>query len=265
LLFGTTGKARQVFFYGLAAMALIVGAVNVVNVTTLYHEQPFYGAAAPIVWESSSWASFLLFGLVPWLAYRFAPPDAEPRWRLFMHVPAAVLFSALHVAGFVGLRKFIYWLVGSTYGYRLAQFPYELRKDVFGYVLTVGAFWIAARLLAQGPQQISPEPRVFDIRDGARLTRVRLADVLAIGSAGNYVEFMLRDGRKLLMRSPLSALEAELRKDGFVRTHRSWVVNAGAVTGLKPEGSGDYTVELGSVAVPLSRRYPEALVQLRGA
>jgi len=88
--------------------------------------------------------------------------------------------------------------------------------------------------------------------------------VLAIASAGNYVEFVLRDGRKLLMRSPLSALENELSPRGFLRTHRSWLVNAGQVTALKPEGSGDYTVELGSLAAPLSRRFPAALARLRG-
>jgi DNA-binding LytR/AlgR family response regulator len=66
------------------------------------------------------------------------------------------------------------------------------------------------------------------------------------------------------MRSPLSALENELGARGFVRTHRSWLVNAGQMTALKPEGSGDYTVELGGFTAPLSRRFPEALVRLRG-
>jgi len=37
------------------------------------------------------------------------------------------------------------------------------------------------------------------------------------------------------------------------------------MTALKPEGSGDYTVELESLEVPLSRRYPQALAKLRGA
>ena len=67
-----------------------------------------------------------------------------------------------------------------------------------------------------------------------------------------------------LHRSPLSALETELSPRGFLRTHRSWLVNAAQMTALKPEGSGDYTVELGPVAAPLSRRFPEALAKLRG-
>jgi DNA-binding LytR/AlgR family response regulator len=35
------------------------------------------------------------------------------------------------------------------------------------------------------------------------------------------------------------------------------------MTALTPEGSGDYTVELGTLSVPLSRRFPEALAKLR--
>jgi hypothetical protein len=63
---------------------------------------------------------------------------------------------------------------------------------------------------------------------------------------------------------PFSALANELGSRGFVRTHRSWLVNAGQMTALEPEGSSDYTVELGSLAAPLSRRFPEALARLRG-
>ena len=92
---------------------------------------------------------------------------------------------------------------------------------------------------------------------------MRLSDILAVTSAGNYVEFALQDGRRLLMRSPLSALESDLEGRGFVRTHRSWLVNAARVTGLKPEGSGDYEISLGSLEVPLSRRFKAALAKLR--
>ena len=86
---------------------------------------------------------------------------------------------------------------------------------------------------------------------------------MAVRSAGNYAEFLLADGRRPLMRTPLAALEARLAPLGFVRTHRSWLVNAARVTGVKPEGSGDYAVELDEVEAPLSRRFREALAILR--
>jgi DNA-binding LytR/AlgR family response regulator len=81
------------------------------------------------------------------------------------------------------------------------------------------------------------------------------------GDPRNFV--ILRDGRRLMMRSPRSVLEEELGSRGFVRTHRSWVVNAAQVTGLRPEGSGDYAVEIDALTVPLSRRFPQALERLR--
>ncbi|HKQ11106.1 MAG TPA: LytTR family DNA-binding domain-containing protein, partial [Rhizomicrobium sp.] len=58
-------------------------------------------------------------------------------------------------------------------------------------------------------------------------------------------------------------LESDLEGRGFVRTHRSWLVNSARVTALKPEGSGDYEISLGDLDVPLSRRFKTALTKLR--
>jgi DNA-binding LytR/AlgR family response regulator len=266
-LSGTSGVARRTLLYCYAVGAVVVGAVNVIIVITMVHEEPQFGLAAPIIWAATSWFTFLLFLWIAWIAYRLAPFSARPRWRLLVHIPAALTFSLAHVAGFVGLRKLVYALGGAHYefGFTSAHFLYEFAKDAFGYALFVASFALVEHLLRQQSLIAAPgQTLTFDIRDGSKLTRVRLDQVLAIASAGNYVEFVLRDGRRLLMRSPLSALEDELASRGFLRTHRSWLVNAGQVTALKPEGSGDYTVEIGSLAAPLSRRFPAALAKLRG-
>jgi hypothetical protein len=263
---GTSGTLRRTFLYSLAAAMVIVGVVNTVNVITVLHEEPRYGLAGPIVWEATSWVTLVGFLWIPWIAYRLAPPFSRPRWKLLAHVPAAAIFALAHVGGFVLLRKLAYWLAGDHYNFGafVPHFLYEFRKDALGYALFIAGFTVIEHLLRQ--QQLIETPHqtlTFDIRDGGRLHRVRLEEVLAIASAGNYVEFILRDGRKLLMRSPLSALEAELGSRGFLRTHRSWLINASQLTALRREGSGDYTVELGNVSVPLSRRFPEALARLK--
>ncbi|HTT99037.1 MAG TPA: LytTR family DNA-binding domain-containing protein [Rhizomicrobium sp.] len=264
---GTNGTLRRTFFTGFTTAAVMVAAVNAINVITIVHEQPGDGLAGPIIWEGSSWVTLMLFFWIPWIAYRIAPPFVRPRWKLLVHVPGALMFSLVHVAGFLWLRQFIYWLFGAHYRYGAfwPQFFYELRKDVLGYALFIAGFALIEHLLRQ--QQLIETPGqtfTFDIRDGAKLTRVSLSDILAVASAGNYVEFVLRDGRRLLMRSPLSGVESELAPRGFLRTHRSWLINASKMTALKPEGSGDYTVELESLNVPLSRRFPDALAKLRG-
>jgi hypothetical protein len=262
---GTDGTSRRTFLYGFAVAAAFVAAINTMNVISDTRAFPDVGLFGPIVWEASSWLTAMAFFWVLWVGYRLAPPVAPPRWKLLVHIPGIILFALGHVWGFIVLRKLAYTLAGSHYvfGSFWPNFAYELRKDAIGYVLFIMVLAFVEYLLRQ-PQitAVPGQPPTFDIRDGARLNRVRLDEVLAISSAGNYVEFILSDGRRLMMRSPLSAVEEELRPSGFVRTHRSWVVNAAQVTGLKPEGSGDYTVEIDALTVPLSRRFPEALARL---
>jgi len=261
---GTNGTTRRSFWYAYGTTAVFAGVVNLLNVLTIRHDRPRLGVLEPAIWEGSSWLSLLAFFWIAWVFWRLAPLRGRPSWRLLLHIPGALIYSLAHVGGFIALRKFAYWALGSHYVFG-ENFLYELPKDALAYGLFVGGIALVGHLLRQ--QQLIHTPGqslTFDIRDGAKLTRVRLSEILAITSAGNYVEFALQDGRRLLMRSPLSALENDLTGRGFVRTHRSWLVNEAKVTGLKPGGSGDYEISLGTLEVPLSRRFKPALTKLRG-
>jgi hypothetical protein len=222
-----------------------------------------------LVYEGSSWLAIALLAWLPWAALRGAA-----RWSwgpsLIAHVAAALVFSILHVGLFILFRALAFGALGQPYDPVLAlgAYRYEVWKDLVAYAMFAGCYGLvglldAARLL-QPAADAPPLENLFDIRDGARLVRVRLEDVLAVSSAGNYAQFHLRDGRRPMMRSSLAALVTDLGPRGFVRTHRSWLVNARAVRGLTPEGSGDYAVALDEgQSAPLSRRYPQALRSLR--
>ena len=208
---------------------------------------------------------------LPWLTVVMAPPAdlSGHGWKRRLrfggvHLAGALVYSVLHVAGFVALRRLTYGLLDAgpyEFNGLAGRFIYEFRKDLLSYATFVAVFWLVGRL-RRGHQ--SPlRPVSFDIRDGGRIIRAPLEDIIAVSSAGNYVEFCLADGRRPLMRATLAAIEVELEGFGFVRAHRSWLVNARRVTGLRPEGSGDWTVELGPVEAPLSRRYPQALERLK--
>ena len=92
----------------------------------------------PMVWELSS--VLVIFALIP-LVVRFEAHcrlDAHPRWRVVMsHLGAALIFSALHVAGILLLRKLIYAVVGQRYGFDsyVVQAFYELQRDLIIYVV----------------------------------------------------------------------------------------------------------------------------------
>jgi two-component system, LytTR family, sensor kinase len=91
-----------------------------------------------LVWETTS--VIVIFALIP-LVVRFEAHfrlDARPRWRIVMaHMGAALIFSALHVAGILLLRKLVYAIVGQQYGFdNLAvQAFYELQRDLITYVV----------------------------------------------------------------------------------------------------------------------------------
>lgn len=264
---GTSGTDLRAFMWGGGATAAIIFGVTLVNVATIHHDLPRLDPREPWIWEVSSALAIYALLWLPWLAQRIAPLEEwrSPRTWL-VHAGAILLWSAAHVAGFLLLRHGAYALLGEAYEYGdlRDEFPYELRKDVLSYTLTSSAFWVARRLALQSTATAPDQTATFDIRDGAKVTRVAITDILAAASAGNYVEFHLADCRKPLMRASLAAVEGQLSPFGFVRTHRSWLVSAARVTGLSPAGSGDYTVQLGALEVPLSRRFPAALMRLRG-
>jgi len=264
-----TGDERSWLGRAWTLGACLIAAIAVVNVLTLQHDAPELGVLPPSIWEASSaLVTLVIFALPAGMAFWMV--RSRPRWWIALpaHLAAVFVYSTLHVAGFVALRKAAYALLlhePYRFGPLSTEFPYEFRKDMMAYGLASIIYWLALHRSGQKPAKaIAPAATAtFDIRDGARLIRVPVADILAVRSAGNYAEFVLADGRRPLMRSSLSATQETLSGHGFVRTHKSWLVNKARVTGLKPEGSGDYAVELGELEVPLSRRFPEALAALR--
>jgi hypothetical protein len=255
-----------------AAQAYLVIAgftllVNTINVFTALHDAGEHGMRLPgwepVVWESTSGISTLLFCPIALAALGYAMPGGV-RWpRLVgVHAAASIAYSALHVLTMNALRVGVYSAVGGHYPLAGSGFWYEYRKDLIAYVLFATIFWFFTRR-SEAPA-VGPSGRaMFDIRDGRRLLRVPIHEIAAVHAAGNYVEFLLTDGRRPLARQSLSRAQRELG-DHFIRTHRSWAINATHVRELRGVGAGDYEIELaGGIKAPLSRRFPEALAWLR--
>jgi hypothetical protein len=264
----TNGGRKRAFLYVFAFAAIAAGGSCAQGVIAWLHYSPGSGLAGPIIAQGTSWFTFVLFFWVPWTAWLWTLGPTRPRWKLLIHIPGALAFALGHVGGFVLLRRLAAWMGGPvTFDHSfVAQFLYEVKLDGLSYLVLIASFMLIHRLGRGQAPIAAADPRVtFDIRDGAKLIRVRVDDILAVSSAGNYVEFTLGDGRRPLMRASLSALESELAPLGFLRTHRSWLVNSKRVTALKPSRSGDYVVEVATISAPLSRRYSPALAKLRGA
>lgn len=267
--FGLNGAERNGVIASWVIGISISTLVNIMNVANRIQMQPAEPPAAAWTDELTSLAALSIAYLSPLFAAVWIRRRGRPLLPSTSLVLAAIaLFAGLHIGVSSLLRVWLYPnLLGHPYslGWLRESGGGEVAKDVAIFGVT---FWVAYHVLLWRVSVLRPTPAAasestFDIQDGPRLIRTRLGDILAVRSAGNYAEFQLADGRRPLMRTSMAALEVTLAPLGFVRTHRSWLVNAGRVTGLRPEGSGDYAVELGGAEAPLSRRFPRALAALR--
>jgi hypothetical protein len=267
---GTSGARRSVFVW-LAVVALFTLAAFV-NVTTQLDDSRRRGVAMPwqlsVTLELTSALAALACVFIILLAVRLAPPGRGPWWRtLGVHLGGTAVYSTAHVGLMTLLRMLVFTAAGTSFRWAPSELPYEYRKDLLAYVVIGGIFWVASRPRAAPPVDADAEapPATFDIRDANTLLRVPVGEILAVQAARNYVEFALEDGRRPLMRASIAQIEAALGPAGFVRTHRSWLVNAERVRALSAAGSGDFRLDLGGcLTAPLSRRYPAALARLRG-
>jgi two-component system, LytTR family, response regulator len=97
-----------------------------------------------------------------------------------------------------------------------------------------------------------------------RLTVVRVTEIDWVKALGNYVALHVGK-RSLLLRETVSAMEQRLAPHGFVRIHRSTLVNVQRVTELRSLTNGEFSVTLiDGTLLKLSRSYREALDLLTG-
>lgn len=268
---GTSGVASTLVALGVLAALLALSCG--VNVATILDDAHRRGQPAPL-WrplteEATSGLATLIASVVIWAAVRAASRLGGRLWlAAALLAGASILFSGFHVALMVVFRFAAFGAQGHRYGFSPEEWPYEYRKDLITFIIFAGTLWGVERLRSSAPPTPAATdrepPATFDIRDGQTLVRAPVADILATHAAGNYVEFLLADGRRPLMRGSMASVAAELAPAGLVRTHRSWLVNAACVRGLTPVGSGDFRIDLGAgLTAPLSRRYPAALARLR--
>ncbi len=251
---GASGAAFSTAWLLCVGLVLISMTANAISVGA---DNPGWEPWEPWVLEATSNLVLGALAFIPGRAVGMAR-GLNPRTAL-LHAAAFLAYTLVHVLVMMGLRKAAFGVMGESYlvGSLPGRLLYEGPKDVVSYAIFATLFWFAARRGKTGEA-----PRV-DIHDGGRLIRTTPSDILAAVSAGNYVEFHLADGRRPLMRTTLAKVEATLGPHGFLRIHRSWLINEARVTAMEAQGSGDWTVSLSTLSAPLSRRYPGALARLR--
>lgn len=221
----------------------------------------------PLVWETSSGLMILI--LIPaliWFNNRF--PLREERWRrnLLAHIGASIAFSALHVAGMVAIRHWVYSLAGGHYDFGpwLNESLYEYLKDartyatflaiIYAYDFILRRLQGAASLPDHDENSSEPADR-FLVKKLGKEFLVKIEDIHWLEAAGNYVT-LHANGHMYPLRDTMTKLEQRLGGHGFIRVHRGVILNLDSIAEIEPLESGDARAQLTTgVKVPISRRY----------
>jgi DNA-binding LytR/AlgR family response regulator len=105
------------------------------------------------------------------------------------------------------------------------------------------------------------EPRIA-FKEKGRILLLDLAGILAVQAEGNYVLLQHRPNPYLVHES-LSSMAEKLKPYGFIRIHRSVVVNSSAVEEIQPLPTGEYRLRLkGGKEYLVTRTYKHNLRDL---
>ncbi len=257
--------------------ALVLATTKLMEMKREGHDIAFW---EPLSWELSS--AFMILLLVPvgiyihdrWLA------NLSLRACMGFHLLLTVPFSLLHVGGMVVIRHLCYWVMDADYSFGniAVELLYEYRKDAQTYLtllLLIFGFRLIHRRLqgeasylateedveSSGTEQSEIEqseaekrPEILLIKKLGREFLVKTADIEWIEASGNYANLHVR-GSVYPMRITMDKLE-KLLPVGFVRIHRSSIVNLHRIQQVQPLDSGDYEVTLDcQKTLILSRRY----------
>jgi DNA-binding LytR/AlgR family response regulator len=108
-------------------------------------------------------------------------------------------------------------------------------------------------------------PIKIAIKTKGKILLIHPSDILAVEAEGNYV-LLRRPTDSYLLRESISTMAEKLQAYGFIRIHRSVLVNASAVEEIHPGTTGEYMLRVtGGREYMVSRTYKSNLKSLAHA
>ena len=259
-LAGTSGVIPWRLYATFAAFLL---CVIIVNISSHAIEEPALALWKPAMWEFSSYIAILVLMPAVWLGYQqFHWQRLGVRRFLMIQIAFCGLFSLAHIVIMVAIRMVGYGVVHENYNFAQGHLPLELiyegRKDALTFLVICGFIWVYERL--NQPAEVALPERI-EVRSDGRTLYLTPAEIIYAEAAGNYIELYLTTSSKpLLLRGTLGDYEKRLLAYGFVRIHRSRLLNRAHMRSFAATSSGDLRITLDDGReLAGSRRFRERL------
>lgn len=144
----------------------------------------------------------------------------------------------------------------ASYEFRVADYllkPLHFPRFAQAVMRLREARSVRAGALAVPSPAGGSESRDIFVKDGTKIVRIALGQVLLVKSEANYVEFVLTEGSVMSLMS-MKKLEETLPGD-FVRVHRSWMVNWRRISKIE-----DGVLVIGKHRIPIGESYRDGLL-----
>jgi DNA-binding LytR/AlgR family response regulator len=130
-------------------------------------------------------------------------------------------------------------------GFELEALDYILKPITFERF-----FKAVERVLRQDAD--TKEEEFIMLKSNGLQHKIFLKTILFFESQGNDVKVVLKEGNSILAKHKITDLEDDLDSKGFLRVHRSFLINSNTVTAF-----GNSELVLGTYSIPIGRSYKE--------
>ena len=127
---------------------------------------------------------------------------------------------------------------------------------VMSFILLIKHYLVDQTAIAElEKKQEMLDQGYFTIRSNRQTAKVRFDDLVYIESLGDYIEIHLQNGSEVSSKEKISHMERTL-PDGFLRIHRSFIVNRAKISSFSREH-----VMMGEKELPISRSFKQEVVR----
>jgi two-component system LytT family response regulator len=154
-------------------------------------------------------------------------------------IPSIVFVTAYHEHAITAFKR-------HAVDYVLKPFSHERIHEALDVAFRRTTGERAARLLEDLPRfqnLMQRTPARIAIKANGRILFVSPADIVTVRAEGNYV-LLQREVGSHLLRESISVMADELKTFGFIRIHRSVLINSAFVEEVRPLATGEYRLRM---------------------
>lgn len=181
--------------------------------------------------------------------------------RINLHqtpVPSIIFVTAYEEHALAAFRK-------HAVDYVLKPFSNERMDEALDAAFRRSAGERAAKLIEQLPalqKQVRRPSAKIAIKAKGRIIFIDPGEIVSVQADGNYV-LLQREASSYLLRESISVMADKLKPFGFIRIHRSVLVNSAYVEEIEPWSTGEYGLRVrGGKEYTVTRSYKQNLKEI---